>query len=44
LTAFSNTLNGLEASLLRLHEICQYALRHPHRVGEREGASLLQVL
>jgi len=31
-------------TLLRLHEICQYALRHPHRVGEREGASLLQVL
>jgi hypothetical protein len=31
-------------TLLRLHKICQYALRHPHRVGEREGASLLQVL
>jgi hypothetical protein len=31
-------------SLLRCYEICQYALRHPHRVSEREGASLLQVL
>jgi hypothetical protein len=35
---------GSMLTLLRLHEICQYALRHPHRVGEREGASLLQVL
>ncbi|MDT7961144.1 MAG: hypothetical protein RQ971_04710 [Armatimonadota bacterium] len=35
---------GRRLTLLRLHEICQYALRHPHRVGEREGASLLQVL
>jgi len=27
-----------------MHEICQYASRYLHRVGEREGAPLLQVL
>jgi hypothetical protein len=32
---------GSMLTLLRLHEICQYALRHPHRVGERESAPLL---
>jgi hypothetical protein len=30
-------------SLLRGYEICQHATGNLHRVGEREGASLLQV-
>jgi hypothetical protein len=30
--------------LLCLHEICQHATGDLHSVGEREGASLLQVL
>jgi predicted metal-binding protein len=31
-------------SLLHGYEICQHATSNLHRVGEREGASLLQVL
>jgi hypothetical protein len=31
-------------SLLRGYEICQHATGNLHRVGERERASLLQVL